>query len=97
MDDAQVHIPTLFIEECLPPSQDSLLNPTCTQGGMEAGSCWASGTFLLESSLSCHHSISRTLPFQALYGTAFQTVYVLVYNLASRDPSPWEFYRYSNS
>lgn len=51
--------------------QDSLLNPTCTQGGMEDGSCWASGHFLPESDLSCHRSISRILPFQALYGTAF--------------------------
>lgn len=76
----------------VPPSpfKDSSLNPTCTQDGVEDGSCSAPGNFLLEN-LSCHHSISRILPFQALTGLPFKTVYVLVYNLASRDPSPWEF------
>lgn len=76
----------------VPPSpfQDSSLNPTCTQDEVEDGSCSAPGNCLLEN-LSCHRSISRILPFQALTGLPFKTVYVLVYNLASRDPSPWEF------
>lgn len=76
----------------VPPSpfQDSSLNPTCMQGEVEDGSCSAPGNCLLEN-LSCHRSISRILLFQALTGLPFKTVYVLVYNLASRDPSPWEF------
>lgn len=73
------------------PFRDSSLTPTCTPDGVEDGSCLAPGNFLLENHLSCHHSISRILPFQALTGLPFKTVYVLVYNLASRDPSPWEF------